>query len=287
VRAVTFKSVLDRALRLLKVPPADAMDDEVAELTEAINVRLRTAWEAFPWPERTRIEQRYFRADYAAGTAYALDDEIYYPTTDAYYRALGPTTGNAPTNATYWEEATTDLERYVAWEQTGETAVGEFFTLWSGNPRISRTAYELGFSLSDRGAELSVSATAGTSVWVEYGIRPPVMTATEYDATQAYAVNDTVYFVTDGRCYTCTATAAAGDTPLTDPTKWAEIEFPYILGNYCAQGAYQDQLKGEGQSGRSRMESQDVEMLLAAEIEKIENVQGQKRRFGCATRARV
>lgn len=286
MRTVTFKSVLDRALRLLEEDPAEADVELVAVLTEAINARLRTAWEAFPWPERTRLEERFLRDAYDAAVTYAAGDQVYYATDDTYYEALQATTGNAPTNATYWEEAE-DLERYVAWEQEDQTAVGEFFTIWSANPRVSRTAREIGFSLSERGAELVLGATTGTSVWVEYGTRPVEMTSTPYDGTEAYAVGDVVYFTTDGRCYECVATASAGDTPATDTDKWTEREFPYILANYCAQGAYQDQLKVEGQSGRSRVETVDVEQLLAAEIEKIENVQNQKRRFRCGTRARV
>lgn len=42
-------------------------------------------------------------SDYATGTAYVADGQAYYPTTGDYYRAKQSTTGNAPTNTTYWE----------------------------------------------------------------------------------------------------------------------------------------------------------------------------------------
>jgi len=46
-----------------------------------------------------------FAADeYSAVTAYAADDVRFYPTTWECYRAKQATTGNAPTNTTYWEK---------------------------------------------------------------------------------------------------------------------------------------------------------------------------------------
>lgn len=40
--------------------------------------------------------------EYASGTAYSTGDTVYYPTTGECYKALQSSTGNAPTNATYW-----------------------------------------------------------------------------------------------------------------------------------------------------------------------------------------
>lgn len=287
MRTVTFKSVLDRALRLCGIPVADAQTDDVAMLTEFINVRLRLAWEAYTWPDAQRIEQRFYRAAYDNAATYAEDDEVYYATEDAYYRAIDATTGNLPTDTDYWEAADDDLERYVDWEQTGETAIGAVWALWSANPRLSRTAAQVGYSLSERGVEVLTDANVGSSVWVEYGVRAPEMTDAVYDTTEAYAVGDRVYFATDGKCYECISTASAGDTPATDVDKWTEVEFPYILAAYCALGAYRDMLKPDGQTARARLEEGDVEGLLLAEIDKIEAVQGQRRRYGCATRTRV
>lgn len=287
MRTVTFKSVLDRALKLSGIPVDEAQVDDVAMLTEFINMRLRTAWEAFPWPERTRLEERFFRADYAAGTTYAEGDEVYYPAEDSYYRALGATTGNAPTNTTYWEEADDDLDRYVAWEQTGLEAVDAVFAVWDSNPRLYKDAAEAAYSVSDTGVEISPEATVGTSVWLEYGARAPEMTDEEYDATATYVTGDRVYFSTDGKCYEANQACAAGDTPATDTDKWDEVEFPYILASYCAMGAYRDFLKGMGQTGRSRVEEADVDRLLQAEVEKVEAVQGRRRRLNVAVRERV
>ena len=44
------------------------------------------------------------RGDYAGGTAYAKNDVVYYATNGNAYIAKQATTGNAPTNGTYWSQ---------------------------------------------------------------------------------------------------------------------------------------------------------------------------------------
>jgi hypothetical protein len=44
------------------------------------------------------------KGDYASGTAYAKNDVVYYSTNGNAYIAKQATTGNAPTNATYWNQ---------------------------------------------------------------------------------------------------------------------------------------------------------------------------------------
>lgn len=43
-------------------------------------------------------------AAYAGGTTYDEDDQAYYSTTGKFYRAVLETTGNLPTDTSYWEE---------------------------------------------------------------------------------------------------------------------------------------------------------------------------------------
>ena len=44
------------------------------------------------------------RGDYAGGTAYAKNDVVYYATNGNAYIAKQATTGNVPTNGTYWSQ---------------------------------------------------------------------------------------------------------------------------------------------------------------------------------------
>lgn len=47
---------------------------------------------------------RFTRVEYGNATAYAAGDVVYYPTTGECYVALAATTGNVPTNPTYWRK---------------------------------------------------------------------------------------------------------------------------------------------------------------------------------------
>ena len=46
------------------------------------------------------------KGDYASGTTYAKNDVVYYSTNGNAYIAKQATTGNAPTNGTYWSQFT-------------------------------------------------------------------------------------------------------------------------------------------------------------------------------------
>lgn len=54
------------------------------------------------WLEYREPAPRFTSTAYAAGTAYVTGDLVYYSTTGECYRAKQSTTGNAPTNTTYW-----------------------------------------------------------------------------------------------------------------------------------------------------------------------------------------
>jgi len=57
------------------------------------------------WIYYRRQMPAYDASDYGSGTAYTAGGETYYPTTGRFYNAIVDTTGNAPTNEDYWEEA--------------------------------------------------------------------------------------------------------------------------------------------------------------------------------------
>jgi hypothetical protein len=60
---------------------------------------------------------------YASGTAYTAGDVVYYATTGDYYTALQSTTGNLPTNASYWER---NLIPYELFEYAAQAAYGDW-----------------------------------------------------------------------------------------------------------------------------------------------------------------
>ena len=57
-----------------------------------------------PWVKYRKQIPSYTGSDYAASTAYGVDDQAYYPTTGRYYICIAASTGNLPTDTTYWKE---------------------------------------------------------------------------------------------------------------------------------------------------------------------------------------
>lgn len=64
----------------------------------------------------------YTGADYNAITVYAPGDKAFYPTTGDYYICILASTGNVPTNTTYWRRLTIpyDLMEYVVAASAGD-----------------------------------------------------------------------------------------------------------------------------------------------------------------------
>jgi hypothetical protein len=290
MRTVTYETVLLEAADVAGLADVAAISDlnieEVSTLNRHANRWLRRAWEYFAWPELMRTEERYFRAPYDNAATYAIGDEVWYAAASAYYVATAATTGNLPTDTDYWEEATS-LQRYVAYEQEDETALGEVLAVWNVDPRANRYAVQLPTRRSSRGVEIPPAVTTGNSVWVEYRLRPVQMNANTWLAASTYAAGQEVYFATDGRCYECLSATSAGESPSTAPAKWSEIEFPYIFQHVVAAGAARGLLKTDGQHAKARGENSDVAALLDEEVGKIVSQEGVRPQVHVGVRAAV
>jgi hypothetical protein len=178
MRTVTPRSVLNGvAARMGMDVTQEIPAHTVAAFLEYINSATRSVWERYAFPQWTVIEERWFRPAYAGGTAYVAGDEVFY--VDAYYRALGATTGNLPTDGTYWEAAT-DMVRNISLDQAGETGIGEVLEIYKSDPRVHKGAGRYDFSLIEDGALVYASAN---TVWVEFTLRPPVFTSGALDAS--------------------------------------------------------------------------------------------------------
>lgn len=68
--------------------------------------KLVTAWTFASTVDGWYKARIYLISDYAGGTAYTTGQVVYYASTNNIYRATQATTGNVPTNATYWALAT-------------------------------------------------------------------------------------------------------------------------------------------------------------------------------------
>lgn len=267
MRTVTFKSVLHGvAIRMGLEPDVNFTNNQALAFTEFINEYAQEGIEKFDWPEWCTIEERFYRADYSALTAYSVGDQVYYPTTDAYYECIATSTGNAPTNTTYWEEASSDLDRYIDYDQTGETAIGEVFAVYQDNPFTTRSPVPVNYALSDNGIQIDMDAP--TSVFVKFRKRPPVFTSTAWNSATSYAVGDLVYYSTTGECY-ISIQAGSNKNPSSQASYWTKVDFPYFLQNFVKIAAYAAALKEDGQQEKAVAEMRNAEDKLMNEFDKI------------------
>lgn len=224
---------------------------ELAKFERAFNRALRRGWEWWWWPELMLSETRYFRAEWSA-TSYAAGAEVYHASTDKYWCALTScAAGDVPgADATKWAEIT-DLDAYVAYEQSGQTELGTVREIWTGNPRTDRTARPLQWEYDERGVTIT-SSTVPTSVWLNFRKRCPQWRGATYDAASGVAEGLTRYYAStsegfDGDFWTTVATAIAGESPESTPAKWAKVAIPTFLADFGIHGAKIAQLEGDGQ----------------------------------------
>jgi hypothetical protein len=166
---------------------------------------------------------------YNAATAYTTNDEVVY--LGILYRAKGPTTGNLPTNATYWELIeTVDQDLAVnaglvsteaQTRATADTALGALITTLTASVATSDANIATNVSaISDEATARATadSALAQTNRTLFAGLNLPPGSDL-YSATQTYAVGEgTVY---GGTPYICIQ-ASLNNLP-TNTNYWTEI----------------------------------------------------------------
>ena len=257
MRATSFRGVMQGICRhdgLDYTQIANVQDD----FGEYINERLREAW-TWEWrPEMMLLEQRQYRPDFDDDGTYAIDDIVWDPTGKKYYISLANSNTDALSDATKWSDDLGEWDRYIAYEQTGKTKLGDVKGIYERNPRKNTTPGRLNFEMSENG--IQVSSLAGNQVFVEFRKRPPEFTGTLYENTTAnYYVGDLVWdegtalgAQNSGECAVCIQ--AHTNSPARTPDNasyWTKVDFPWILRPFVVRAAYSDFLAADGQTGKS------------------------------------
>ena len=195
-----------------------------------------------------------FRDAWSGSTTYALGAEIYY--SGSYYTSLQAANLNKnPATETTWWELTTELDRYIAWAQTGKTEIGTPKAISKRNPRVSRYPDYLPFTLSENG--IQVTDLAPEEVYLEFRKRPPRFTRVAWSAAVTYAIGERVYYDTTGECYIAIA-ASTNKTPSTETGYWTKIDLPMFLQDYIPLRAKVDTLQDDGQEDKKNQLKQDA-----------------------------
>lgn len=262
-----------RALALSGTAAARVDGTDETQIRALIEGRLRMAWHHYWWPETMRVEERAYRDDYATGTTYAEGDEVYYPTNGKYYTALGATTGNAPTDATYWAELTDLSPPEVAFAQTGKTAIGMVRSATTDDPLAAPRLRRLPFVLTATGVRI-VWDTVPRTIYLWFQLRPPELSGATFSGAATYVPGDRVYFASGtgdyrGDFWVCLTATTAGESPLTTAAKWERVELPRFLLEAVAQGAAADMLRAGGKFEAGSFAEARAEDALVKEQDKL------------------
>ncbi len=190
----------------------------------------------------------YTANDWAAGTAYAIGNQVRNPDDGEFYQCFSAHTSGATFDATKFG-LLTPFNRYIAYEQTGQTKIGAVKRLARKNPTIfAITPGEIGFFPSTDG--LQVDSTAPNQVWVEFRLRPPVFDATLWSVSATYALGDLRYVPATGDCYIALAPNTALP-PQNNPNAWQPVKFPLILASFVKRAAASDAITDQKQTDRA------------------------------------
>lgn len=183
--------------------------------------------------------------NYSASTAYTAGAQVYYPTNGYYYQCHTASTGNAPTNTSYWGRLYA-FDPYVAWAQTGQTEFSGVLRVTDKDPRVTTRIEEYVFIESVNGCQV---AGGPAQPWLTFRINAPRLYGAVYSTSATYTGGQ-VYFeatsngTTTGDFYNWVS-ASAGESPSSAPTEWTKVEIPALFEHYLSHKTAADWHRAE------------------------------------------
>lgn len=172
--------------------------------------------------------------------------------------------------------------------------VGELLDVYHRDPLTDGRATSILERLLTYRETACAKVTTPGSVWIKYRLRSPHLTGDSFDPGVDYYPGAQIWFDTGGdsglftpapgkpftgNFYTCTTATTAGQTPLTQPSRWELVKIPAIFGKYLTRAVAADYLRSEAQFDQSAAMEADAESLRVAEIDKLLRQQGQDGRL--------
>tara|TARA_R100000458_G_scaffold59858_1_gene72242 strand:- start:3253 stop:4251 length:999 start_codon:yes stop_codon:yes gene_type:complete len=214
--------------------------------------------------------------DWESSKAYVLGDTVKYTTDGEHYWCINAHTSSSsitPGSSSYWTKLV-QFDRYIAYEQTNETKVGEFLSMHKKDPRNLSANKSYSFQLSSTGAHVLQNVS---QVWVKGRKQRPLLTGDTYLTTSTYSSGDQVYF--SGNFYDANTSVAVTESPTATASKWDLVEIPYIFQGYLIRGAYADYLRSTGNNELAAQADADAEAFMVVESDKLLRQQGQVKRL--------
>lgn len=232
-------------------------------------------------------KSEYNGPDYNNATTYAAGDIVYYPTTDTHYQCIAASTGNLPTDTSFWGPLVPFTQR-IAFDQTSENEwePDDFFGVFNKDPKVHLSATPLQHNMMNDGVYLfgdDVPARA----WLFYRTKAPILTGNEFDATATYAVGDQISYSSTANgtvlnFYDCIVATTAGQDPDDTPNSWQLVEIPRFMLRFLKEYAHQMMMPTDGQDDRRHSSRRIGEKLLEEYLlrRRAQNVQQTRTRVG-------
>lgn len=223
-------------------------------------------------------QSAYTGNDWAASTAYTVGTVVRLPDDNRYYACHTAHTSGGTFDSTKFG-ILTPFDKYIAYEQTGQTAIGEVRDVFTRDPRVNRNFATANWTLSTNGVQVPDGPAI---VWLEFRTRFKPLVGDDYSASTAYAVGDQILFNSSGSVknfYECVSATSPGQSPNTHAAKWSLIEIPYLFQPYLVTGAFADYLIMDGQMDKAAAQARLAEEYLGAELQKLHDLQPQYQRL--------
>ena len=239
-------------------------------------------------------KQSYSADSWVTGTSYVVGDTVLYGVDGLYYTAhtahtaSGTLTPDATGGNDKWG-VLTELDKYVAWEQTGENKIGDVLEVWDYNPRTNNKATTQSFYQSENGIQV---LNGPNIVYVEYRQLLPSLFYTTWAEGTPYSVDQVIRFPVSGAAfdlYEATSTHTAGGIgsatyPLTGGAPWALIQIPRDFSAYLSHGAASSMLQTDEKEQLALAQEQYAERALMELLDRVERQEQQQKEFNVLQR---
>jgi hypothetical protein len=210
-------------------------------------------------------------ADWTEGTDYLAGDLVRRPSDGLTYACYTTHTASASFDPAKFG-AIEPFRPYIAYEQTGETAIEAVLACYSADPRADPAAGYVAYSTEEEG--IRFAADAESPVWVEFRRRCAEYHWSEEWAAGAYAAGAVVYYPTTGGVYQAASAATASDIPGT-AALWVLQEVPYIFRDAVKWKALARWYEAEGQTDKALAHEGKFAELLEEQVWQYTKLQGQ------------
>jgi len=234
-------------------------------------------------------KQSYSADSWVTGTSYVVGDTVLYGVDGLYYTAHTAHTASA----TLTPDATggndkwgvlTELDKYVAWEQSGENNIGDVLEVWDYNPRTNNKAAPQSFYQSENGIQV---LNGPNIVYVEYRQQLPSLFYTTWVEGTSYSVDHVIRFPVSGASFNlfkATSTHTAGGLgsstyPLTSGAPWLLVQIPRDFSTYLSHGAASSMLQTDEKEQLALAQEQYSERALMELLDRIERQEQQQKEF--------